>query len=349
MTCPGTASWGLAISSSEQNRSVARTKVHSTSLGAAPEFLRIAGASPSMAASSRLVSSSPAVVDRLHRVSLIRAREAWVSACEIRQDPCFGLHVAECAKTGDMGILDYLLQSSRNWAEAFRRLREYSPLFLDADKLTLRTCRDTVHLIDDVRHPVPVIVDFALSIALLRTREYSGEPVRPLSVRLARPRPTDIREYERVFDAKIEFESNYSEIVLAREVLDLPFRTYDPTLSTILDEYAAYCLRRLRRHPPELLLLDDIRSALRACMAEGNGSVVHVAERMGTSARTLQRWLHQMRTSYRVLLAEVRADILSEQTGAASPSRARLAKILGYSSPSSLRRAMRNWRDGQTV
>jgi AraC-like DNA-binding protein len=68
-----------------------------------------------------------------------------------------------------------------------------------------------------------------------------------------------------------------------------------------------------------------------------------VAELIHMTPRALARRLSSEQTSFRAILHEVRMELTSHHLRASHMSVEQLAELMGFSSPSSLRRAIRNW------
>ena len=87
----------------------------------------------------------------------------------------------------------------------------------------------------------------------------------------------------------------------------------------------------------------DVAAAVADALREGEPTLGRVARRLGVSARTLQRRLHECGTSFRGVVDEVRSAEAArlrergERVGT-------IAELLGFSEESALRRAFRRWR-----
>ena len=87
----------------------------------------------------------------------------------------------------------------------------------------------------------------------------------------------------------------------------------------------------------------DAHSVIRALLADGSGhpSVQLVADRMGTSVRTLQRRLRASGVTYAVLVQEVRCATARRMLKEGGQRIADVARTLGYSDPAHFTRAFR--------
>lgn len=82
----------------------------------------------------------------------------------------------------------------------------------------------------------------------------------------------------------------------------------------------------------------SVRAIVYALLREGDSSLPHTARRLGLSARSLQRHLTGMGTSYSEIVAEVRLDMAGRLLVDSDQSISSIAYRLGYAGPSSFSR-----------
>jgi AraC-like DNA-binding protein len=274
-------------------------------------------------------------------ISLLAARQAWSSISAASGDPVFGLRIAEQLEVGGLDLLDFVTRSSATWGDAVKRFVRYAPLVAQAGTMSVVVEGDRVRFRHQVHGGLRIVSEMILGLFLRRSRQFSGEPLRPLSVRFMHRNRVKSPEYERMFDAPVRFDAECDELVFSRDTLDLPFRTAEPRLAELLDYCAESRLVELQVTPPVVASsASDVRAVLRACLAEGNANLDRVAERLNVSQRSLQRHLRELGTSHRALLREERELLSRELMARESPSHADLAKALGYSSRRSVARSL---------
>ena len=81
-----------------------------------------------------------------------------------------------------------------------------------------------------------------------------------------------------------------------------------------------------------------VRAAIAASLRHGGVSLRHTANQLGVSARSLQRHLGEMGTSYSEMVAEVRLDAACHLLVASNARISDIALRLGYAGPSSFSR-----------
>lgn len=282
-------------------------------------------------------------------ISLSVARQIWSSAEKMSGNPLLGLHAAEGLEVGSLDLLDYLTRSSSSFGTALERVIRFAPLVANGGVLSLEVTGRRAHFRHVSPDGVPAVADLIVSLMVLRTRAFSGEHIRPLAVRFRHRRERVAGEYERVFDARVEFDAPCDELVFDRDLLELPFHSAEPRLCEILEDCAAARLQALGKvggapaasAGPPSSFVDEARQALQLCIAQGNPNIDRVAEHLGVSSRTLQRLLREQGTSHRALLMEARTELANRYLASSSPTRRALAAGLGYASTRSVSRALR--------
>jgi AraC-like DNA-binding protein len=292
------------------------------------------------------------------RVPIAEVRRLWRVGAELSGVPAFGLCVAERMPVGELDLLDYLVRSSSALGEALARLVRFAPLVADAGRFSLELGKHDVKLRHHAEHGVHEFSEFAWGMTLLRGREFSGVPLRPTAVRFMQQKQP-LAAFDRVFQAPVTFDAPFDEIVFDRALLDIPFKTAEPRLCSILEGAGEAMLRKLaafRADSAEQVsrLAEEeeprdagssvsalARIALIACLQEGNPNIDRVAERLGLSARSLQRHLRSENTSHRQLLEQARAELVHRFQGSPGVSRSELARVLAYSCTRSVDRRQR--------
>jgi AraC-like DNA-binding protein len=114
----------------------------------------------------------------------------------------------------------------------------------------------------------------------------------------------------------------------------------DPSLCALLDRHAR---ELLARYPREDSLVERIRTLMKGELNGGDASLEVVAERLGMSARTLQRKLQASGTSHQELLDEMRRDLAVRYLREPGMAVCEVAYLLGFSESSAFHRAFKRW------
>jgi AraC-like DNA-binding protein len=162
---------------------------------------------------------------------------------------------------------------------------------------------------------------------------------RPAEVRFAHRAPRDTREHQRFFAAPLRFATGENALVLPAALLHLPCRRTDPSLLSLLAQYAADRLGG----PRMATFADRARAALSEELQAGNVTAQALAARLAVSVRTLHRSLAAEGTSYRRLLDQLRLDIAERHLLDDRMSVAEIAFLVGFSELSAFHRAFKRW------
>ncbi len=254
----------------------------------------------------------------------------------------FGLLVGAPFTLGSMGALGYLMRHSATLIDALRVLvvhlelqdRAAVTLMLDPSGSQLAL---GYTLVDPGIAGRYAILDGALAMIYRLLTELCGPAWRPLSVKLARPRPRLISEYERVFGCRPAFNAKVSAVVFESRWLRHPIEGADPALHAILSRTV-----ELIEASKPLPFAERVRRAVRAMILTSVVSSAGVAALFGLNERTLRRRLEAEGTSVRRLVDDERRHLALNLL---SNTRLRISEIssaLHYSDPVSFARAFRN-------
>jgi AraC-like DNA-binding protein len=148
------------------------------------------------------------------------------------------------------------------------------------------------------------------------------------------------RELRALLGGPVVFNAPPNRFQFAARELDIPL-TGDPHLAKLatarLDEDLAQLSADQRRE-----VLDQVRHRLAARLA-GDASLSRIACDLGVSARTLQRQLGTLGTSFQDLLEDVRRTRALAYLTETDDAIENVATRLGYGDPSNFRRAFRRW------
>ncbi|WP_048995867.1 AraC family transcriptional regulator [Burkholderia multivorans] len=190
--------------------------------------------------------------------------------------------------------------------------------------------------------PPSRLVDVMFATLLLLLHRGSGQALPPKRLELTRAR-SDEPMLMQFFGCPLKFRAKRDALIFDDRILETPFVTHNAdllhALLPILDEQVA----KKRGNG----FLDEVRKALAKRMSGERPSADKVAHELATSARTLQRRLGALGTSYQQVLDEVRRDTARRLLCTTSIEIAEIAFLLGFEELNSFTRAFRNW-EGKT-
>lgn len=264
-------------------------------------------------------------------------------AGELSGDPDFGLHAGANNPPGAIEVLDHATRVSRTTGEALERMARYYALLVERIETKLETVGDLARVTHRAEPPLVSprhAVEMLFAIIVGRIRLFTARDLPLRLVRFQHPRPADTRELERFFRAPIDFEQPIDELVFDRALLETPFVTADPMLAPVLDRFVETLIAKLPTADP---FLQTVRQAVADTLRGDAPSLDRTARRVGTSPRTLQRRLAEMKTTYAAVVDDVRRELATRYLAEARIGVGEIAYLLGFSHGSTFHRAFRRW------
>ena len=314
--------------------------VRSASLTKYSEIARHAGIDPVRA--MREAGLDPSLLTtpdlRIPEASLARVFEVSLAGCAARAEcRALGARIGEAWRLADFGSLSLLLQHQPTLREALANIESYRHLLSDSVSVQVEEIEDTavlhVALVTARPDPGPELVELTVGAVLSLVRALLGAQYAPSSVHFAHAAPERLQVHRRFFGARIEFDSEFDGIVLARRDLDRA----NPLGDAHLARYAQELLDLQPRYG-EHSLADNVRRALHLLLPRGTGAIEPVSERLGLTPRTLQRQLEQRGEKFSSLVNEVRTSLAIRYLAQPRHSVTDISDRLGFSEPSAFSR-----------
>ncbi len=277
------------------------------------------------------------------------ARRLWRAAEELSPDAggddALGLHLAWAATLEVLGVVGYIARASATFGEACARAMQFERLFKDGAEIFIEPDPCGARIVEIPASGCPSwprqLTEAIMALWWLWPQRFTGVPCRPLAVRFQHPPPASTKEHERIFGGcPLEFGQPRNELVISAEVLALPLPSTDPLLQRYLEQVAHREILHLAKEDP---LLRRIREKLVEMMPSGTVHVDRLARAVGLSRRTLHRRLSERSLTHKMLLDDVRRQTALRLFEARQHSFTEIAFLVGFSDPSSLRRAYRRW------
>jgi AraC-like DNA-binding protein len=278
------------------------------------------------------------------RLPLALLDAIWQRGAEATADECVGLHAAEALSAGSFGVLSYLGVTSATLGDALGRVLGHFRLLSDASeyKLELRggVARLTAH--QYVLGPAPVRqrVEFTVGAMFRYCHDFVAGGLVASDVFLEHPAPPHLGEHRRFFGCTPRFSAGESGFTFAASFLERRMRTSDPDLSRILEQHAQ---RLLAEKPLVETAADRLRTLLMRDGIRARRSLAQSARGLGTSARTLQRWLRLEGTSYRAVVALAKRAAACHLIAEPRIGFEQVAAALGFSEAAPFHRAFKRW------
>ena len=321
-------------------------KVRTIQAKAAEKIARAAAARGVDAATLyRAVGLSPLVLKCPDaRIPFAQIVALYEQGATLTGDDTFGLHVGEHVDPSAFDVLGYSVINSPTFGDALDRVVRYNSIWTNGSCFAVESIKEEtkivyVYLDDSIRarrHDAEMT--FA-ALAVLGRRVTNVDWV-PKEIRFEHERPTDTKEHQRIFCCPVIFGAAANEFIFDSIHLSHAIVKADASLCAVLDRHAN---ELLARYPREDSLVEQTRILLRDELNGGDASLEAMAERLGMSARTLQRRLRDLGTSHQELLDEMRKELAMRYLREPEMAVCEVAYLLGFSQSSAFHRAFKRW------
>jgi AraC-like DNA-binding protein len=282
-------------------------------------------------------------IDPMGRIPIDTAHELVVDQVTQSGDPDLGIKAARTAGFGRAGPLDYAMNSAATVRKAIELGARYSRLFSDSLKLSfdLQGAAAVVRL--GTTHPAPrAVPDFAMAYWYMNhTRTPLGEapPIECFFEHRISLSSSD--EYDRTYGkAKLTFGAPFYGFAFAREYLDAPLGTSDPSVHGLLCEYLTVLTARL---DTPVDMVRRVRDIVMKDFLEGAPTIAGVAGELRMSPRTLTARLAREGSTFRGIVDSVRCELALRYVHRPELSHAEVAFRLGFSHVEAFYRAFKRW------
>lgn len=250
-------------------------------------------------------------------------------------NPLFGLQTSHYIQPGSYSVMGYIAMTSNTLAEAVARMPQYEKLVGDMGVSTVEHEPGAIVVRWNCRFTDPLtrrhIIENVLASWTSYTRWMADAPeLTPLAVRFEHEAPADrslLKHYQHIFRCPVYFGQPMSALLCSAQMFEYPLRQPDVNLRDTLEHHAQASLAALKE---KYSLSDQVRSLLRAMLADGSPRKEFVAEQMGMNVRTLHRKLADESSSYQQILDDLRAELARKYLGQAHLSVEEIARKLGF-------------------
>lgn len=230
---------------------------------------------------------------------------------------------------------------SPNLNTALKRIATYKrlvcPMALHIDVGSKATAMELEWLDASIKPPASLVgmeVVFFVQLARIATRTR----VCPLNVKS--PHVLEPKEqYAEYFGVSVR-RGKRPHVSFKRADAELPFLTANEEMWKTFEPHLQ---KRLSELDESATTADRVHAALLELLPSGLGSIEAVAQRLGTSTRTLQRRLTQERKNFQAVLNETRENLARHYLKTSDMTGAEISFLLGFEDPNSFFRAFHTW------
>ncbi|WP_301377332.1 MULTISPECIES: AraC family transcriptional regulator [Thalassolituus] len=266
------------------------------------------------------------------------------NAYRLSNDPLLGLEHGRRMSIASHGFLGFAVMASETLGEGLSLAVRYAGTRTGLARIRFRQGQDecALEIIRAAALPdsYPFIAHNILStlVTIARFLTRNSDILAPI-IRLVESAQRPVAFYEQLLGCDVEFNCDQYELVLPKAALSLEVSTANSVARHSAEQE---CERLLAEAPGEHI---DLASRVRTLLISyGSGlSLEDVAERLRISARSLNRQLAQLNTSFRKMVEEVRREQATRLLGNSSMKVSEIAEQLGYTDTSNFVRAFRKW------
>ncbi|MEV6428263.1 AraC family transcriptional regulator ligand-binding domain-containing protein [Nocardia sp. NPDC051463] len=267
----------------------------------------------------------------------------WEVLEHMVENSAVGLDAADSHVAGQFGLTDYLFLTAPTPAEGFAVTEQYMTALTTNHVVTVvdgpeEELTVDVSLINGEGRGRDLAIQAAIGVVITKARHVTGHEINAVSVRFQQESPPRYSRFRELFGTdRVDFGAVTNRITFRTADLILPSRSADPMMAAVVLRDADAKL-----HPVAVTWRDRLHVELLRLLGEGPVNVDHLARRLLTSRRSLQRRLSEEGTSWRNELDRARKAHL-QTMGGSMASKYEVARSLGYSDVRSVDRAYRRW------
>jgi AraC-like DNA-binding protein len=278
-----------------------------------------------------------------------QAAQVWDVVLVETGEPLLGLYLGEKITPAILGMIGYLMQSSRTLYDAIVQLAKFNDLHSTMMKYEIIETNETIEVryhpavlwIHQYPESVRQAVELAMSGLLTFFRTLSSRAMSPLKVELKYPERS-IREYDKIFKGIIVFDADRCALTFKRSDLLAPIASFDKSLFMRFGDILEKKLQSL--HADEKFS-DQVRQVILTEFKGTSPSVELIAAHLNMTVRSIQRRLKDENTTYREIAGKFKKELAEIVLADSKFSVSQVSTLLGYSDASALRKAMKRWSE----
>ena len=265
----------------------------------------------------------------------------WTAVEAVSPDPALPLRIGAALSAEVFDPPIFAAFCSPNLNIALSRLATYKrlvcPMALDIDARKKATTVKVRWLDTSVRPPSALMgfeVVFFVQLARMATR------TRLCPLEVVSPAPLEPADaYTEYFGVRARLGKQL-KVSFSRDDAERPFLTANDAMWKTFEPELR---KRLSELDQTASTSERVQAALLELLPSGSTSIEMVAQRLGTSSRTLQRRLRNEERSFQSVLNKTREDLARHYLRTTDMTGAEISFLLGFEDPNSFFRAFHHW------
>jgi AraC-like DNA-binding protein len=288
--------------------------------------------------------TSEVIADPAERLSVRSQINVLDETAIALQDDCLGFTLARDFDPREIGLLYYVMASSRTLGDALKRVARFSQITNEA--LVIRY-REGNRLIVSLsysgvpRHSDRHQIEFCMFAVLRICRVLTGQNLVPQHFWISHHRSGGTSEMVRFVGTKVDFGADTDEFALNLDARELPLTHSDPYLNDLLLKHCEAALVDRRDNVSQLRT--RVENAVSSLLPHGRVLVEDVARSLGMSERTLARKLSDEGLNFTEILQQLRRDLAVRYLDDRKLHVSKIAWLLGFHEVSAFTHAYKRW------
>jgi AraC-like DNA-binding protein len=284
------------------------------------------------------------IADPEERLS-VRSQIALLDQAAIAlKDGCLGFTLAREFDPREIGLLYYVMASSKTLGDALKRVSRYCRITNEALVFGYREGNRLIISLSYAgvpRHSDRHQIEFFMFAALRICRILTGQNIVPQQFSISHYRSEGISEMARFVGTKVGFGADADELALNVDARELPLIHSDPYLNDLLLKYCEAALANRRSDTSQLRT--RVENAISSLLPHGRVRVEDVARSLGMSERTLARKLSDEGLNFTEVLRQLRRDLAVRYLDDHKLHVSKIAWLLGFHEVSAFTHAFKRW------
>lgn len=275
------------------------------------------------------------------RISAQEFFNLWNALEKSLNKPLFPLLIAKSLTPETFSPPIFASLCSPDLNTAMDRLSQFKPLIGPMVLEVEKTEKGVSLIIDCLYKEVPMPKSlaamelvFLTNLARIGTREFITPVYISSKMELA-----DIGSYAEFF-GRMPVKGQHNQLIFSHEDATRPFITENPGMWNFFEPELRKQLSNLKENES---FAGRVRSCLFEMLPSGRGASIHVAEKLGVSRRSLQRYLQNEGTTFQKELNKTRESLARYYLTNSTLPGSQIAFLLGFDDPNSFVRAFRSW------
>ena len=259
-------------------------------------------------------------------------------------DEFLGIRIGQTIELREMGLLYYVMTSSRTVGDALQRVSRYSTLQNEGVQIGCRIGKTVTVTFDYLgvsrrldRHQIECFITLLVRMC----RKLSGLSLVPSRVRLMHHRTRMPSEFARLFGSHVAFTCDADEVEYPSSLARASCVNADSYLNALLVRYCDEAMAQRRKKSATWQL--KVENAVAPLLPHGQARIGAIAAELGVSRRTLARRLAAEGLTFRKVLDDLRFDLTKRYLREEDLPISEIAWLLGYRETSAFNHAFKRW------